>query len=202
MAANHSVWRGQVISCCNKLHNMSQQQIALCLLENFCANLGLCNIILLPQQVSQILADLILWLVAKSNIFTKILQYTWSDLSPQLLSSSVFWPCPSSAIFLQCKLLILKYWSQLLLCIDLSLQEQEEKYQFTEEEVFSHAYLNIKKEHYFCGKVFSTKNLLQGSPQGSRTRNFPWLVWACPPGYFHRKHRGNKTKRILQLFKS
>ena len=67
---------------------------------------------------------------------------------------------------------------------------------------FSHAYLNIEKEHYFCGKVLSTKNLLLGSPQGSRTRNFPWLVWACPPGYFHRKHRGTKTKRILQLFKS
>ena len=37
----------------------SQRQIALCVLENFCDNLSLCNRILSQQQVAQILSDLI-----------------------------------------------------------------------------------------------------------------------------------------------
>ena len=37
----------------------SQQQIASCVLENFCENLCRCNWILLPQQVAQFQSDLI-----------------------------------------------------------------------------------------------------------------------------------------------
>ena len=57
----------------------SQQQIALCELENFCENLCLGNRILL-QQIAQIQSDLILWdllrwqnSVEETKIFAKIL---------------------------------------------------------------------------------------------------------------------------------
>ena len=45
----------KVGTVCDKL----QQQIASCVLEKFCENICLCNRILSPQQVSQILSDLI-----------------------------------------------------------------------------------------------------------------------------------------------
>ena len=145
--------------------------------------------------------------VAKSNSFTKILQYTWSDLSPQRLSPSVFWPLQYNMSLLSNFVCNVGCWSSNIganCCPVLIYHCRSKKRNISSQKkrYFSHAYLNIEKEHYFCGKVLSTKNLLLGSPQGSRTRNFPWLVWACPPGYFHRKHRGTKTKRILQLFKS
>ena len=65
----------------------SQQQIALCELENFCENLCLSNRILL-QQIAQIQFDSILWdllrwqnYVEETKIFTKILQYKQRNLS-------------------------------------------------------------------------------------------------------------------------
>ena len=89
-AINHSVCTGRAISCCNKLRDTSQRQIASCLLVNSCLNLCLSNRILSPQQVAQIQSDLILCdllrrhnSVAETKIFTKILQHTRSDLSPQ-----------------------------------------------------------------------------------------------------------------------
>ena len=76
--------------------DMSQRQIASCVLENVCENLCRCNRILLPQQVAQIQSDLIFCdllqrqnSVAETKIFTKILQYTRSDLSLQRVAS----PC-------------------------------------------------------------------------------------------------------------
>ena len=66
----------------------SQRLIASCVLENFCENRCLLDIILSEQQVAQILSDLILCdlllrqnYVAETKIFTKILQHTRSDLS-------------------------------------------------------------------------------------------------------------------------
>ena len=66
----------------------SQQQIASCVLENFCENVCRCNWILLPQQVAQFQSDLIFCnllqqqnSVAETKIFPKILQYTQSNLS-------------------------------------------------------------------------------------------------------------------------
>ena len=56
---NHHGCTGWVISCRNKLYDMSQLHIASCLLENFCGNLCLSNIILSLQQVAQILCNLI-----------------------------------------------------------------------------------------------------------------------------------------------
>ena len=55
-AINHSVCTGRAISCCNKLRDRSQWQIARCVLRlvNSCANLCLSNRILSPQQVAQI----------------------------------------------------------------------------------------------------------------------------------------------------
>ena len=73
-------------TCCG---NTLQWQIALCVLEKFCKNLCLCNIIFLPWQVAQMLSNLIFWNLllwqnswhAETKIFTKILQYRRSDLS-------------------------------------------------------------------------------------------------------------------------
>ena len=78
---NHYRCTGWVISCRNKLYDMSQLHIASCVLENFCGNLCLSNIILSLQQVAQILCNLI-----SSNLLqwqnsvaeTKILPYTHS----------------------------------------------------------------------------------------------------------------------------
>ena len=65
-----------------------RRQIALSVLENFCANFCDCKRILLQQQVVQIQSDLIFCdllqrqnSVAATKIFTQILQYTRSDLS-------------------------------------------------------------------------------------------------------------------------
>ena len=71
-------------SCCDT----SQRQIASCVQETFGENLCLCNRILSPRRVVQILFDLIFCnmllrqnSVSETKIFTKILQYTRSDLS-------------------------------------------------------------------------------------------------------------------------
>ena len=78
-------WRQVAATRCS---DTSQQQIASCVLENFCENLCLRNIILLLQQVAknqirQNLCDLLLRQnsVAETKIFTKLLLHTQSDLS-------------------------------------------------------------------------------------------------------------------------
>ena len=83
-ATDHSMCTDPATSC----GDTTQRQIASCVLEKFCKNLRLRNRILSPQQAAQILSDLIscnLLLrqnsVAETKIFTKILQYTRSDLS-------------------------------------------------------------------------------------------------------------------------
>ena len=72
-------------TCCG---DTSQRQIASCVREKFCENLCLCNRILSPRKVAQILSDLIFCNMllrqnsaAETKIFTKILKYTRSDLS-------------------------------------------------------------------------------------------------------------------------
>ena len=78
---NHNSCTGWVISCYNKLYDMSQLYIALCVLENFCGNLCLSNVILSLWQVAQILPDLILCNLLQwqnSVAETKILSYTHS----------------------------------------------------------------------------------------------------------------------------
>ena len=94
-------WRIQVgthqaASC----SNMSRRHVAatnrfVCTGE-ICENLCRCNRILSPQQVAQIQSDLIFCdllqrqnSVAETKIFTKILQYTRSDLSLRRVAS----PC-------------------------------------------------------------------------------------------------------------
>lgn len=110
---------------------------------------------------------------------------------------------PPQQFFLQYRSLILKYWCQLLLCIDLSLQEQEEKYQFTEEEVFSHAYLDIKNRSIiFVAKYLAQRTCCRAVPARVKDQEFPLASMSMSPGYFQRKNRGNKTKRIFQLFRS
>ena len=76
----------------------SQRQIASCVLENFCENLCLRNRILSLQQVAknQIrlnLCDLLRQQnsVAATKIFTKILQYTRSDLLLQCVTATCCW---------------------------------------------------------------------------------------------------------------
>ena len=76
--------------------DMSQRQIASCVLENFCENLCLPNGILLLQQVAKNQIRLNLWdllwrqnSVAATKIFTKILWYTRSNLSLRHVAS----PC-------------------------------------------------------------------------------------------------------------
>ena len=78
-------WRQVAATRCS---DASQRQIASCVLENFCENLCLRNIILLLQQVAknqirQNLCDLLLRQnsVAEKKIFAKILLYTRGDLS-------------------------------------------------------------------------------------------------------------------------
>ena len=63
-------------------------------------NLCFFNRVLLPQQVAQIQPDLILYdlwwwqnSVAKTKIFTKILQYTWGDLSPRCNAATCCLEC-------------------------------------------------------------------------------------------------------------
>ena len=80
-------WRQVAATRCS---DTSQRQIASCVLEKFCENLCLRNIILSPQQVTknqirQNLCDLLLRQnsVAETKIFTKILLRTRSDLSLQ-----------------------------------------------------------------------------------------------------------------------
>ena len=78
---NHYRCTGWVISCCNKLYDMSRLHIASCVLENFCGNLCLSNVILSLRQVAQILSDLILCNLLQwqnSVVETKILPYTHS----------------------------------------------------------------------------------------------------------------------------
>ena len=93
---DHPMCTGRVTSCSNKGRPTSQQQIVSCVLENFCENLCLRDRILLLQQVAknQIRLNLcdLLWRqnsVAATKIFTKILQYTRSDLLLQCVAS----PC-------------------------------------------------------------------------------------------------------------
>ena len=106
----------------NKLGDKLQQQITPCVhvarlvLGSHCSDTSqwqipssvcLCNRILLPQQVPQILYDLTFCdmllrqnSVTETKIFTVILQYTQSDLSPWCVAvthccnllSSVYWP--------------------------------------------------------------------------------------------------------------
>ena len=78
-------WRQVAATRCS---DTSQRQIASCVLENFCENLCLRNIILLLQQVAknqirQNLCDLLLRQnsVAETKIFTKSFLYTRGDLS-------------------------------------------------------------------------------------------------------------------------
>ena len=78
---NHYRYTGWVICCCNKLYDMTQLQITSCVLDNFCGNLCLSNIILSLRQVAQILSvlilcNLLLW--QNSIAETKILRYTHS----------------------------------------------------------------------------------------------------------------------------
>ena len=87
---NHSLCTGRAISCYNKLRDTSQGQVNSCVLVNLCLNLCLSNRILSPQQVAKIQSDSILsdllrrhQSVAETKIFTKILQHTRGDLSPQ-----------------------------------------------------------------------------------------------------------------------
>ena len=78
---NHNSGTGWVISCYNKLYDMSQLYIASFVLENFCGNLCLSNVILSLWQVAQILPDLILCNLLQwqnSVAETKILSYTHS----------------------------------------------------------------------------------------------------------------------------
>ena len=86
--------RRQVAATCRS--DTLQRQIAPCVLENFCENLCSCNRILLPQQVAQIQSDMIFCdllqrqnSVSETKIFTKIFQYTRSDLSLQLVARPV-----------------------------------------------------------------------------------------------------------------
>ena len=78
-------WRQVAATRCS---DTSQRQIASCVLDNFCENLCLRNIILLLQQVAknqirQNLCDLLLRQnsVAEKKIFAKILLYTRGYLS-------------------------------------------------------------------------------------------------------------------------
>ena len=78
---NHYRCTGCVICCCNKLYDMTQLHITSCVLENFCGNLCLSNVILSLWQVAQILSDLILCNLLQwqnSVAETKILPYTHS----------------------------------------------------------------------------------------------------------------------------
>ena len=100
-------------TCCG---DTSQRQIASCVLQKFCENLCLCNRILSPRQVAQILSDLIFCnmllrqnSVAETTIFTKILKYTRSYLWLRCvacccnLSPSVYRPLyESMIIFIGC----------------------------------------------------------------------------------------------------
>ena len=98
----------KVGTVCDKL----QQQIASCVLEKFCENICLCNRILSPQQVSQILSDLIFGnillrqnSVAVTKIFTKILQYTRSNFAVtchhDMLLQLVAWCVPALKVLLR-----------------------------------------------------------------------------------------------------
>ena len=66
-----------------------QRQIALCVLENLCKNRCLCNRILSPQKLAQIVWFLIFCDLLQATKFSrrqisaKVMQYTRSDLSPQ-----------------------------------------------------------------------------------------------------------------------
>ena len=78
---NHYRFTGRVISCHNKLCDMLQLHIASCVLENFCGNLCLSNIILSLRQAAQFLSDLILYnlLQGQNSVAeTKFLPYTHS----------------------------------------------------------------------------------------------------------------------------
>ena len=80
-ATNHSVCTGRAISCCNKLRDALQREIASCVSENqknFCENLFLPNRILSPQQIAGTQSHLILCdslgrqnFVAESKFFAK-----------------------------------------------------------------------------------------------------------------------------------
>lgn len=62
-ATNHSVCTGRAISCCNKLRDTLQREIASCVSENqknFYENLCLPNRILSPQQIAGTRSHLIL----------------------------------------------------------------------------------------------------------------------------------------------
>ena len=82
---NHYRCTGWVMSCCNKLYDMLQLHIALCVLENFCGNLCLSNVILSLWQVVQILSDLILcnllqWPNSVAETYTHILYCLLMDV--------------------------------------------------------------------------------------------------------------------------
>ena len=94
----------------------SQQQIALCELENFCENLCLSNRILL-QQIAQIQSDSILWdlllwqnSVEETKIFTKISstnkENCLCDVSKQCVNSLKILANPKSQSFITPSLVI------------------------------------------------------------------------------------------------
>ena len=111
----------------------SQRQIASCVLENFCENLCLRNRILSLQQVAknQIrlnLCDLLRQQnsVAATKIFTKIVQYTRSDLALQVSPRHVAGTCRLVCTDLYIYLLSMRFAITSFLCNNASLQRVDE----------------------------------------------------------------------------
>ena len=104
------VWYTRWLVAATCRDDTSQRQIALCVLDNFCENLCLCNRILLQQHVAknkirQNLCDLLRRqnFVAETKIFTKFPQLTQEaicrcDVSPQHVAATSSQTCTHGVI--------------------------------------------------------------------------------------------------------